>query len=201
MAMMFQMYQQMQNQSSGSSARPPKRQLALTYNEPLALKDQPSSSTQPAQAELQAAQPQEPNLDSMKTMATPEKKEPEKLVEMPKVELPDDAEKDEEKPGKGMTALEQASLVAGRKPKKVPAGNFNKKIPAGNLKASTSSASVKKAPAGLLKTKPSKVTQGKNGWRIEEQIRESGQTDKYYISPRGVSFRLRHEAEAEGFRG
>ena len=71
-----------------------------------------------------------------------------------------------------MSVEEQAGLVAGK-----PAGQTAKKRPAAAVAARKKPSCGAAMPAakgkwGHVKTKPSKITDAKRGWKVEERIRE-----------------------------
>ena len=73
-------------------------------------------------------------------------------------------------------------------------------------KAKAAPKQMKKRPAsaasiGNLDSKKKIVKRpASKGWTREERYRQTGQCDKYFISPDGEVFRLRHEAEAAGYK-
>ena len=73
-------------------------------------------------------------------------------------------------------------------------------------KAKAAPKQMKKRPAsaasiGNLDSKKKVVKRpASKGWTHEERYRQTGQCDKYFISPDGQVFRLRHEAEAAGYK-
>ena len=90
---------------------------------------------------------------------------------------------------------EQAAMAAGKLGR--PSAAAARKKPSCAAGKTSTAAKWK----GRMKTKPSKITEAKRGWKVEERIRENGGVDRYYISPHGKPYRLRSEAIAAGFSG
>ena len=98
-----------------------------------------------------------------------------------------------------------AAATAGKP--KAKAKSSSKGSGKAKLKAKAKTKSIAKAggsgsgKAGRKGLKPKSITRCKNGWRIDERVRESGQKDKHYISPDGKMFRTLTSATEAGFVG
>ena len=69
------------------------------------------------------------------------------------------------------------------------------------MKPAAKKALAKASPAETKKKTQKQVIRkpAAAGWTVETRVRPTGQTDRYYLSPGGDSYRLRHEAIANGY--
>ena len=150
----------------------------------LALGDESSQPAQVPPAPASAKQDMAPkSLEHTEGAGVSEGKRP--LLALPDVSPAEQAKwLAEEKPGKPAKAKAKPGTAAKAKAKEA---GTDAKPKVKEMKKPASVASVIKRPAS-------------GGWTLEEWYRPSGQCDKYFFSPSGERFRLRHEAEAAGYK-
>lgn len=88
---------------------------------------------------------------------------------------------------------------------KKPAGAKSalaKSAPKAKPKAQPSKPSSNSKPKASPKTvvKPTVKKKSSGGWVVESRFRSTGQVDKHYVAPNGVSYRILKEARKAGFR-